>query len=31
LLDFSKKVNFSKFTLIFGILCLIGALWQFLM
>lgn len=31
LLDFSKKVNFSKFTLIFGILCLIGALFQFLM
>jgi undecaprenyl-diphosphatase len=30
LLDFSKKVNFSKFTLIFGILCLIGALWQIL-
>jgi len=30
LLDFSKKVNFSKFTFIFGILCLIGALWQFL-
>lgn len=30
LLDFSKKVNFSKFTLIFGILCLIGALWQLL-
>ena len=30
LLDFSKKINFSKFTLIFGILCLIGALWQFL-
>ncbi|HNY35890.1 MAG TPA: undecaprenyl-diphosphate phosphatase [Candidatus Pacearchaeota archaeon] len=31
LLDFSKKVNFSKFTLIFGLLCLIGALFQFLM
>lgn len=30
LLDFSKKVNFSKFTLIFGILCLLGALFQFL-
>ncbi|MCK9446168.1 undecaprenyl-diphosphate phosphatase [bacterium] len=31
LLDFSKKVNFSKFTLIFGILCLLGALVEFLM
>jgi undecaprenyl-diphosphatase len=31
LLDFSKKVNFSKFTLIFGTLCLLGALVQFLM
>ncbi|MFZ3054754.1 MAG: undecaprenyl-diphosphate phosphatase [Minisyncoccales bacterium] len=31
LLDFSKKVNFSKFTFIFGLLCLIGALWQVLM
>jgi undecaprenyl-diphosphatase len=30
LLDFSKKVNFSKFTLIFGLLCLLGALFQFL-
>ncbi|MFA5071938.1 MAG: undecaprenyl-diphosphate phosphatase [Candidatus Pacearchaeota archaeon] len=30
LLDFSKKVNFSKFTLIFGLLCLFGALFQFL-
>jgi undecaprenyl-diphosphatase len=30
LLDFSKKVNFSKFTLIFGLLCLVGALFQFL-
>ena len=30
LLDFSKKINFSKFTLIFGILCLLGALFQFL-
>jgi len=28
LLDISKKINFSIFTLIFGILCLIGALWQ---
>ncbi|MFA5432376.1 MAG: undecaprenyl-diphosphate phosphatase [Candidatus Paceibacterota bacterium] len=31
LLDFSKKVNFSKFTFIFGILCLLGALVEFLM
>lgn len=31
LLDFSKKVNFSKFTLIFGLLCLFGALIEFLM
>ncbi len=31
LLDFSKKVNFSKFTLIFGFLCLLGALIEFLM
>lgn len=31
LLDFSKKVNFSKFTLIFGLLCLLGALIEFLM
>jgi undecaprenyl-diphosphatase len=30
LLDFSKKVNFSIFTFIFGILCLIGAVWQIL-
>ena len=30
LLDFSKKINFSKFTLIFGIICLLGALFQFL-
>ena len=30
LLDFSKKINFSKFTLIFGLLCLLGALFQFL-
>ena len=30
LLDISKKINFSIFTLIFGILCLIGALWQVL-
>jgi undecaprenyl-diphosphatase len=30
LLDFSKKVNFSKFTFIFGILCLLGALIDFL-
>lgn len=25
LLDFSKKINFSKFTLIFGLLCILGA------
>lgn len=31
LLDLSKKVNFSVFTFIFGILCLIGALWQIMM
>ncbi|MFZ2390389.1 MAG: undecaprenyl-diphosphate phosphatase [Minisyncoccales bacterium] len=30
LIDFSKKINFSKFTLIFGLLCLLGALFQFL-
>ena len=30
LLDISKKINFSVFTLAFGILCLIGALWQVL-
>jgi len=29
LLDFSKKVNFSKFTMFFGILCLLGALIEF--
>jgi len=29
LLDFSKKINFSKFTFIFGILCLIGAVIEF--
>lgn len=28
LLDISKKINFSIFTLVFGILCLIGSLWQ---
>jgi undecaprenyl-diphosphatase len=26
LLDFSKKINFSKFTLFFGIVCIVGAL-----
>jgi undecaprenyl-diphosphatase len=31
LLDFSKKVNFSKFTFIFGILCLLGALVDFIL
>jgi undecaprenyl-diphosphatase len=31
LLDISKKINFANFTLIFGILCLIGALLQYLM
>lgn len=30
LLNFSKKVDFSKFTLVFGMLCLVGALFQFL-
>jgi len=30
LMDISKKVNFSLFTFIFGILCLIGAAWQML-
>jgi undecaprenyl-diphosphatase len=30
IMDLSKKINFSKFTLIFGLLCLIGALLQFL-
>ncbi|MDD4531463.1 MAG: undecaprenyl-diphosphate phosphatase [Candidatus Pacebacteria bacterium] len=30
LMDISKKVNFSIFTFIFGILCLIGAVWQML-
>lgn len=30
IIDLSKKINFSKFTLIFGLLCLVGALLQFL-
>lgn len=30
ILGFSKKINFSVFTFVFGVLCLIGALWQFL-
>ncbi len=30
LLDFSKKVNFSKITMIFGILCIIGGILEWL-
>lgn len=30
LLDFSKKVNFSKLTMIFGILCIIGGIIEWL-
>jgi undecaprenyl-diphosphatase len=30
LLDFSKKVNFSKITMIFGILCIIGVILEWL-
>ncbi len=30
LLDFSKKVNFSKLTMVFGILCLIGGVLEWL-
>jgi undecaprenyl-diphosphatase len=30
LLDFSKKVNFSKITMLFGILCLIGGIIEWL-
>ncbi|MDK2948848.1 MAG: undecaprenyl-diphosphatase [Patescibacteria group bacterium] len=30
LLDFSKKVNFSKITMVFGILCIIGGILEWL-
>jgi len=29
ILDFSKKVNFSRFALIFALLCFLGAIVQF--
>jgi undecaprenyl pyrophosphate phosphatase UppP len=30
LLDLSKKINFSKFTLCFGLLCIVGAILSFI-